>query len=99
MSKTENSGRVCGNRFGWNSSRGFPKLMKMNQLSVGKNTLKHVCWKKCSSYARLEEEFSAIHSQGFSEHGEPDLVEDSPDRHSPKPLSSEEVKVEIAILL
>lgn len=74
--------------------------MKMNQLSVGKNTLKHVCWKKCCSYAGLEEEFSAIHhSQGFSEHGEADLVEDSPDRHSSKPLSSEEVKVEIAILL
>lgn len=89
------SGRVCGNGVGWNSSRGFPKLMKMNQLSIGKNTLKRVCWKTCCSYARLEEEFSALHSQGFSEHDEPDL-EASPDEPSPKPLSSEELKMLLA---
>lgn len=89
------SGRVCGNSFRWNSSRGFPKLMKFNQLSVGKNTLKHVSWKPCCSYACLQEEVSALHSQGFSEYGEPDL-EASLDKPSPKPLSSEELKILLA---
>ncbi|KAL3526966.1 hypothetical protein ACH5RR_011622 [Cinchona calisaya] len=85
--KMENYDGVHGTMAGWNSTKVFQKLVRLNQASMRKNTMDRI---HCTP-ASLEEEFSALKSLKFSKDQESD-VEDLPDEDAPKPLSSEELK-------
>ncbi|KAI5684377.1 hypothetical protein M9H77_05605 [Catharanthus roseus] len=84
--KTQNIDGDCGNSLGWNSASPFQKLMKMNQLSMVKNPMKQICWRTCCTSASLEEEFSALRSQEFSDH---DLSDQEDDTLQKSPSSKE----------
>ncbi|XP_027160108.1 protein PTST, chloroplastic [Coffea eugenioides] len=75
----------------WNSNKGLKKLVRLNQASIRENAANKISWKLRCTPASLEEEFSALQSQEFTEDDETD-VEDLSDEASSKPLSSEELK-------
>ena len=77
---------------GWSSRLVSQRLTYSNQASSGKNCARHMSWRTFCAPVNLEEEFSSVWSQSYSDDGE-DAPEASSEEVSAKPLSSEEVRL------
>ncbi|CAK9166523.1 unnamed protein product [Ilex paraguariensis] len=90
-SNLESFFKLQGSIAGWSSRLVSQRLTYSNQASIGKNCADHISRRTFCAPVNLEEEFSSVWSQSYSEDGE-DAPEASEEEVSAKPLSSEELK-------
>ncbi|CAI9110571.1 OLC1v1010623C1 [Oldenlandia corymbosa var. corymbosa] len=83
--------RVPTDNVGWDLNKRLPELVKLNQSSFSKYTRRKCYW-KIHCIPSLEEEFSALQSQKFSNDEEYDLGDSSDEENSTRPLSADELK-------